>query len=66
MKFKMQKDELIMTPECDMDLYNIGVLHTQYGGKICYDNEVHKITEYSISAITVIDFLILHSSDNGK
>ena len=66
MKFEIDKKMLKLIPECDMDLYNIGVLHTQYGGSICYDSQERKILAFTIDPHTVVDFLILHASDNSK
>jgi hypothetical protein len=63
MKYSIEKDEVILFPENEADIYKMGVLHNKYGGRV----EIHegKVTSYKINCNIILDFMILRS-DNGN
>jgi len=68
MKYSIEKNEVVLHPECDMDVYKIGVMHNRYGGRITcgrISGDETRVEEYCIECNIILDFMLLHS-DNGK
>ena len=69
MKYSIKDNEVVLIPECEMDIYKIGVLHNKYGGRMTVeadtDNVDKKIKEYGIDCNIVLDFMMLRAN-NGN
>ena len=61
MKYKIEKENLIMFPESQMDIFNLGTIWGKRGGKIMFtsdtDSPDRKIESYEIELEVVVHSL---------
>jgi hypothetical protein len=63
MKYLIEKDEVVLLPDNEFDIYKIGILHNKYGGRIKVEDQ--KVTSYKINCNIILDFMLLRA-DNGE